>query len=180
MTDEVAEPAQQFSLADIGLPRLPVEPEHKGLRRPALDIGVERKLFVLGSVLVAYTVAVEVDLEGARRLPNGKFGLCKFRRVIEQRPVMAFHEQVRIGEFQFALYLRHQARHLEGLAPLGGSLQFHSIAAVPSYGIGEAAPLGFRQFFDDLVFELLADIAGYGNFGLPVLCLADGHSLGFP
>ncbi len=74
---------------------------------------------------------------------------------------MVFHEQVRISEFQFALYLRHQARHHEGFAPLSGSQQYLCVTTVLNYRLGEGVPLSFGQGLEDLVFQLFGNVAGY-------------------
>ena len=68
------------------------------LRRPPFDIDVEHQLFLFVGELIGDAVAVEVDLEAARRLADRERAFTKFRRVVEQRPVVELHEDVGVRE----------------------------------------------------------------------------------
>src|SRR3546814_18210487 len=64
-------------------------------------------------------LAVEVDLEAARRLADRELALAELRGMVEQGLVVELHEDVGVGKFELALNPPHQAGNLEGLALRG-------------------------------------------------------------
>ena len=120
VTNQVPQPLEQVALGNVGLAHLAVEPQDEPLRGPAFDVGIQNQLLCFTGELVGDVPAVQVDFKAARRLTDGELVRPHLGRIIEQRPVVVFHQQVRIGKLQRALDFRHEARNLEGLPLFGG------------------------------------------------------------
>src|SRR3546814_16804051 len=83
---------------DVRLADLAVEPQHQGLRRPAFHRHVESKLLFLVGERIGDMLAVEVDLEAARRLADRELALAALRGMVVQGPVVELHEAVVVGQ----------------------------------------------------------------------------------
>src|SRR3546814_12293550 len=63
---------------------------------------VESKLLFLVGERIGDMLAVEVDLEAARRLADRELALAELRGMVEQGPVVELHEDVGVGKFELA------------------------------------------------------------------------------
>src|SRR3546814_16758379 len=87
-------------------------------------------------------LAVEGDLEAARRLADRELALAELRGMVEQGPVVELHEDVGVGKLELAMNPRHQAGNLEGRALRGrGKLVLHLDAGARD-GFRETLTLG--------------------------------------
>src|SRR3546814_6948334 len=127
---------------------------------------VESKLLFLVGERIGDMLAVEVDLEAARRLADRELALAELRGMVEQGPVVELHEDVGVGKFELALNPRHQAGNLEGLALRGrGKLVLH-LDAVARDGFSETLTLGLGNRRRDGLLQLVVAATGQRDHDL--------------
>lgn len=92
---------------------------------------------------------------------------------------MELHEDVGVGELQFTLNLRHQARDLENLALLGGRQLVLYFDAVFCDGLGKAIALGLGKRCRDNLFKNAINATSDCNLDFAAAGVADIHVLAF-
>ena len=118
--DQIAQPFEQFDLVNIHLSHLPVEPQDECFWRPPFHSSIQNQLLIFTGKLIGDALAFNVNLKTACRLADRELIFVHLWRMVEQRPVVGFHKDVRIGKFQRALDIRHQTRNLEFLPLFSG------------------------------------------------------------